>query len=47
MTRSLRAFRWVHRRSVRLAPVLAAWGIALLGVLLVSGCGDTGGCGGG
>jgi hypothetical protein len=35
------------RRWICLTPVVAAWGIALLGLLLVAGCGDTGSCGGG
>jgi hypothetical protein len=35
-------------RLLHAAPACAAWGIALLGILvLVAGCGDTGGCGGG
>lgn len=33
--------------SVRLRAILALVGFAILGVLFVAGCGDTGGCGGG
>jgi hypothetical protein len=35
------------RAWIRFAPTVAGWAIALLGVLLVAGCGGTGGCGGG